>query len=372
MKICNRCVLPSTFPGICFDGEGVCNFCRAQETKKNEESGGVKDFENEQELIECMKKWKNHSGKYDVLVPLSGGVDSSNALITIVEKYRLRALAFHNDHGYEDEIATSNVKNLCKAINVDLLIMQHDIEFMKKLWKYIAETKVKGLNSCYVCGNILYLNAVEVAHNFQIPLVINGYSKGQAVQVGDKEKGRVLLERLVDAVMQTGDKEFVREFMRKYEYLGKRKTYTGRYDLEVPNKSTEILIVPFYIFNFYKIDKEKLKQKIRKLFNWQTMKTSYPSNTTNCEMVWLNTYVDLRKIGYSNYHFEYAELVRQKEFTRDQAINDLEFNPPAGMLDRLAVEIDLDFNALSNEKFVSEADAEEIMNDKKRLIDFEF
>lgn len=28
MHICNRCILPSTFPGITFDNEGICNFCR--------------------------------------------------------------------------------------------------------------------------------------------------------------------------------------------------------------------------------------------------------------------------------------------------------------------------------------------------------
>ena len=28
MKLCTRCVLPETFPGIKFDEHGVCNHCR--------------------------------------------------------------------------------------------------------------------------------------------------------------------------------------------------------------------------------------------------------------------------------------------------------------------------------------------------------
>ena len=28
MSICSRCVLPDTFPGISFDDQGVCNYCR--------------------------------------------------------------------------------------------------------------------------------------------------------------------------------------------------------------------------------------------------------------------------------------------------------------------------------------------------------
>ena len=28
MQTCTKCVLPATFPGIIFDEEGVCNYCR--------------------------------------------------------------------------------------------------------------------------------------------------------------------------------------------------------------------------------------------------------------------------------------------------------------------------------------------------------
>ena len=31
IQVCTRCVLPSTFPGISFDDEGVCNHCRQYE-----------------------------------------------------------------------------------------------------------------------------------------------------------------------------------------------------------------------------------------------------------------------------------------------------------------------------------------------------
>ncbi len=67
----------------------------------------------------------------------------------------------------------------------------------------------------------------------------------------------------------------------------------------------------------------QLKKNITKYCDWQPMKTSYPKRTTNCEMIWLNTYMDLKKMNYSNYHLEYAELVRKGEITLEQAICDL-------------------------------------------------
>ena len=32
LKICSRCILPETFPGIKFDEAGACNHCRQEES----------------------------------------------------------------------------------------------------------------------------------------------------------------------------------------------------------------------------------------------------------------------------------------------------------------------------------------------------
>lgn len=342
MKICSLCVLPEAYPGIEFDEDGVCNFCHTYKTKKEE--AAADHFENEQELIACLEKYRNSNNNYDVLIPLSGGVDSCNVLVTIVEKYGLKPLGFHNDQGYEDEVATNNVRNLCETMGVDLVIARQDMEFMKKLYKYINESKVKGLNSCYVCGNILYINALEMADRYHIPLVINGYSKGQAVQISDIGKGVEALEALLDVIKETGDKEFFNKFIDKYKILDKRIGYRTRKDLEKDVDYEKILFVPFYVFNFYKIDKALLRKQMEARFDWKPQSISYPGRTTNCKMIWLNTYMDLKKMGYSCYHLEYAELVRRGEFTREQALRDLEFTPPPGLIEQLAQEIGIDFN----------------------------
>lgn len=376
MRICKMCVLPESFPGIRFDINGVCNFCTSDMEKREAFEVRQRNFENEWELIQCMQKHRSNHRKYDVLVPLSGGVDSCNALITIVEKYKLRALGFHNDHGYEDETAGRNAEAICKALGVDLVIIKQDFLFMKKLFKYINEADVIGLNSCYVCGNILYINAIETALRFGIPLVINGYSKGQAAQIADKEKGNLLFEILLDVVMKTGDKEFIETFLNKFEVLNKRIAYKSRDDLENELNAEKVLFVPFYIFDFYKIDKETLKAKIRERCDWKPLKSGYPARTTNCEMVWLNTHMDMQKMGYSNYHNEYAELVRRGEFSRAQALEDLKFNPPEGLLERLAEEVNVDLYKFRKNGIPGNGNSQvdtTVKSDKRKLnVDFDF
>jgi len=367
MKVCSKCVLPETYPGIQFDDNGVCSICNQGETI--ELPGLVRDFRNEQELVECIEKRRNVDSKYDVLVPLSGGVDSCYTLITIVEKYKLRVLGFHNDHGYEDETATENVRKLCGKLKVDLVLLQQDYEFMRKLWKYFNEADVQGINTCYVCGNILFLNSLEVAHRFDIPMVINGYSKGQAAMVYDKSMGSDVLEQLIEIIEKTGDKEFFDQFMDKYKILEKKINYQNRRDLETiqPGK---ILFVPFYVFDFYKTDKVALKAEIKKRFDWHPMKTSYPSRTTNCEMVWLNSYMDREKMAYSLYEVEYAEMVRKGDFTREQALEDLEFNPPQGLIERLAREVDVNIDIFKVQ--IQNIQSKEENGKKEVAVEFDF
>ena len=342
MQICTKCLLPETYPNINFDETGTCSHCIEDKGPMAENA----DFASEDELIRAFSGIKAMKAPYDAVVALSGGVDSTYALINLVTKYGLRVLGYHNDHGFEDSIATLNVKNLCEKLDVDLIIAQKDVTFMKKLWKYVAEGDVPGLTLCYVCGNILYLNALEIADKFQAPMLINGYSKGQVSMVENKEESIVFFQQLLKLIENTGDRPFIELFHSKYELLSKRKSYSAKEDL-LNHTRDQILVVPFFAYQFYKTDKQELRKYVESFYDWRPLKFSYPSRTTNCDMAWLNSYVDIQKRGYTSYHIEYAELIRRGEITREQAIADLEFHAPDGMVKRLANEIELDLGCLS-------------------------
>lgn len=337
MNVCKRCVLPETYPGIELDRHGVCNYCRDHPGGGENREGGC--FSSEEEVIKCLKKYRNPDRQYDVLVSLSGGVDSSFALIKLVEEYELRPLVFHNDHGFEDEIATDNARKLCRHLDVDLIVWQNDLTFMKRLWKYFNEARESDLSACFVCANMLYFNALRLAENFDIKLVVNGYSKGQIRMQNNKKKSREWYGEMIEVILETGDREFFEAFSGKWKLLEKQKIFHSRQDLEDRVDPGKILFVPFFAFEFYQTDKEKLKKICMERFDWQPMPTSYPARTTNCRMIWLNTYFDLKRLHFSVYHDEYSTLIREGEISRQQAIEDLEFNPPPGLLEQLADDI---------------------------------
>lgn len=343
---CKICGLTANYKNIVFDANGVCNFCH--EAEQHTDLKTLLTFDDEEKLINSLQKYKNKNGKYDVVVPLSGGVDSSVTLIRIVKKYNLVPLAFHNDHGFEDEVATDNVKKLCKILDVDLIIKQQDINFMKKLFHYTHSMKNRTLSSCFVCGGIIYANALEIANAFNIPMVINGYSKGQAFMMDNNNDTLELWSGLLEEFQK--DENFFKEFMYKQEPMKTQILLKNKNDLKKTLPKGKHLVIPFYVFKFNHTDKEMLRKECEELFDWKPIATTYPSRTTNCKMVWLNTFVDQCKLGYSMYDEEYAAIVRSGEISREQAIKDLEFIPPMELIKELASEVGTDIYLFKNKK----------------------
>ena len=116
-QICNRCVMDTSDPEITFDNHGFCNHCTEfiKETSKNIYHGKETDFQLEKNS-EIKRKGKQN--KYDCLIGVSGGVDSSYVAY-LTHKLGLRTLAVHLDNGWNSEEAVLNIKNLCNKLKID-------------------------------------------------------------------------------------------------------------------------------------------------------------------------------------------------------------------------------------------------------------
>lgn len=132
-RICARCVMDTSVPGIIFDENGACWFCRAAEERLSKELY-VADGKGArlQELISRIK----HEGRkkpYDCIIGVSGGVDSSYTAYLVKHVYSLRPLAVHFDNGWNSELAVQNIERLLKKLNIDLFTHVVDWEEFKDL-----------------------------------------------------------------------------------------------------------------------------------------------------------------------------------------------------------------------------------------------
>lgn len=129
---CSRCVMDTSDPNIKFDDHGVCNHCHSFEkfTKKFwfPNSKGLVKLD---QIIERIKS-ERLGHKYDVIMGLSGGVDSSYLALKMKE-YGLSVLAVHVDAGWNSEMAVSNIELVVSSCGFDLKTVVLDWDEIRDL-----------------------------------------------------------------------------------------------------------------------------------------------------------------------------------------------------------------------------------------------
>ncbi|HGH6027430.1 TPA: N-acetyl sugar amidotransferase [Vibrio mimicus] len=129
---CTRCVMDTTDPEITFDENGFCNHCNYAFNNFNTHVlSGVAGKRRISSKVSEIKA-RNKRKKYDVIMGLSGGVDSSYA-VSLAHSLGLRILAVHCDTGWNSEEATHNVHSLVNKLGIDLHTEVINWETMREL-----------------------------------------------------------------------------------------------------------------------------------------------------------------------------------------------------------------------------------------------
>lgn len=116
---CTKCVMDTTDPEITFNEEGICNHCTDYEVKASTfVKKGKEGEEYLKKTVDIIKKRAN-GAKYDSIMGLSGGVDSSY-LAYLTKNIGLNPLVVHFDNGWNSELAVMNVKNIVSKLDLDL------------------------------------------------------------------------------------------------------------------------------------------------------------------------------------------------------------------------------------------------------------
>lgn len=170
-QICNQCVMDTTDPDIVFDDQGVCNHCHHFEevTKKN----WYPNKEGEQKLKQLIEKIKDEGKKhkYDCIIGLSGGVDSSY-LSLIMKEYKLRPLVVHVDAGWNSELAVYNIEQIVKYCGWDLhthVVDWHEVQDLQ-----LAYLKSGVSNQDVVQDHIFFASLYHFATKHNIKHVLSG------------------------------------------------------------------------------------------------------------------------------------------------------------------------------------------------------
>lgn len=172
VKRCTRCLYDEFTPRIVFDASGVCSYCHAYDRMDAEHPTG----EEGQRRLEAFAAEIREAGrrkKYDCIVGVSGGCDSSYTLY-LAKKLGLRPLAVHFDNTWNSTTATENIRNVLKALDVDLYTLVVDNEEYDDIYRSFLEAGVIDIEAPTDIG--LAATIYRAAAKFGVSYTLEGHS----------------------------------------------------------------------------------------------------------------------------------------------------------------------------------------------------
>jgi N-acetyl sugar amidotransferase len=163
--------MDTTDPEIDFDEHGVCNHCRNFDQNIRPMWPSL---EGDQAKLDAMIQTVKNYGegkRYDCIIGLSGGVDSSYLAVKVAE-WGLRPLVVHVDAGWNSELAVMNIEQICRRLGFDLVTHVVDWEEMQDM--QVAFLRSNLANQDIPQDHAFFAALYGYAEKSGIKYVING------------------------------------------------------------------------------------------------------------------------------------------------------------------------------------------------------
>ena len=308
---CKTCVMDTTDSNIKFDENGICDHCRG--FKKNIIPNWKTNSIGEENLIKEIKKIKKvgRNNQFDSIIGLSGGLDSSYLLHTVVTKFNLRPLVFHVDGGWNTELAVNNIQVLVEKLGLELYTEVINWEEMKDLQLAFIKSGVPHIDVPQ--DHAFVATLYHFANKYNIKYILNGSNFST-------ECVRNPLEWLYYGTD-------MRQIKDIYSKFGKNKLDTYKF--------SSILFHKLYLKYFRGINvikplnsiryvKREALEVLKNLYGW----IPYPQKhfesrfTRFYEGYWLPS-----RFGFDTRLTQFSSLILTNQMTREEALEQLKLKP---------------------------------------------
>lgn len=338
-QVCTKCVMDTSDYDIVFDENGVCNHCRI--AKKRLDKYWIKNDSILNNIVDKIRK-KGKNNRYDCIIGLSGGVDST-FLAYKVKQLGLNPLAIHFDNGWNTELAVNNIENIVKKLNIDLYTYVVNWQEFKDL--QLAFLKSSTPDAEIPTDHAIIATVYKLAVKYKIKYIISG--------------DNVSTESVLPKYWSHGhhDWKYIKNIYKKF----------GKFKISNYPK--------FNLFNlfYYKFIK---RLKVIKLLNYIDYNKDNALNIIKNKLDWrdygmkheesiytrfFQNYYLIEKFGFDKRRIHYSSLINSDQMSRQEAFEKLK-NPP---YNKNIVQKDMEFILnkfeINKEKFV------EILNKENKF-----
>lgn len=251
IRVCSRCIYDERVNAIQFDSDGVCNYCH--QTDALQEEYGTGDIRGELEMKRIVEEIKKAGigKKYDCVIGVSGGTDSSY-MVYLAKKWGLRPLAVHYDNTWNTAIATLNIGKVLKSLDIDLYTHVVDNTESDDIFRSFFMAGVPEIEAAtdLALAEVMY----RAAFKYGVKYILEGHS--------------FITEGITPVGKNYFDGKYIKSIHKKY---GRKKIKT--YPLMTFSRlifwSSVLRIKKIRPFWYIKYSKEEAMAFLKKEYDWE-------------------------------------------------------------------------------------------------------
>ncbi len=186
VMFCTRCVMSNQKPNstpefknradrkiktIQFDAESVCDACRFAEQKEQ-----ISWTQREQELLQLLDRYRCHDGRYDCILPGSGGKGSAYAAHVLKYKYGMHPLTITWPPILYTDIGWKNFKNWIEVGGFDNITFKQNGRIHQLLTRLAIEHLLHPFQTFILGQKNL---APKIALQYGVPLIFYGENEAE-------------------------------------------------------------------------------------------------------------------------------------------------------------------------------------------------
>jgi len=335
LRTCTRCILDThDDPAISFDDAGVCNHCRRYDRFERDLVPPAAEARRQLDTMVAQIKEAGRGRRYDSLIGLSGGVDSSY-LAWIAKREGLRPLAIHFDNGWNSELAVSNIEGIVSKLGFDLRTY------------VINWTEFKDLQLAYLKASVVDIEAItdhaiiasmwRIASEEGIPHILSGTNV-----VTEAVLPSTWIHNKTDHVnIKAIHHEFGSVPLKTFPFFGWWQKNYYQY-LRRIRSVAPLNLVPYL--------KDDAKRVITEELGWRDY------GGKHYESVWTRFYqghILPTKFGIDKRKAHLSNLICSRQLTREEALNELAKPGYDGVLEREDMAFVLNKLGLSPEEWAA-------------------
>lgn len=332
VKFCKKCTMNNQRPAstvefkqkadekkrtLAFDDDGICDACRYAEKKKN-----INWTDRERELKELCDRFRRNDGRYDVVVPGSGGKDSVQAAHMLKYKYNMNPILITWPPALYTDIGRQNFEAWLDAGFANYTYNQN-----RKLHRFLTRSAFLNLGHPFQPFILGQKNlAPRLSVLLDIPLVIFGENEaeyGNAIEDNEKptrDNKYFSSEDSISDLVLGGVP--ATELIEKHGFkLSDLEAYFPVNPHELQRVGTEVHYLGYYVkwhpqeTYYYSVENTGFEP------NYHRTEGSFSKYSSLDDKIdWLHYHTTTIKFGIGRATYDSAQEIRNGDITRDEGI----------------------------------------------------